>query len=271
MNGAEDIDNIPQIHFLRRFITHPIKLLKTKKGRDESGLFIIEGDKFVREISEHWTVKKYLFAKSYADTHDTGRFAARAECETLRDSLFDSLSDTATPQGIMAVCEQKHFTLAEILTDNCLLLIGEELSDPGNIGTLIRTASAAGADGVILTTGSAELYNPKVLRAAAGAVFHIKVITDISIGAAAAEIKSRGASIYAAHPRSDVLPYSVDLRGSVCLTVGNEARGLTDEALSLSDGLITLPMPGYAESLNASVAGAVLLYEAVRQRLRIDN
>jgi TrmH family RNA methyltransferase len=234
-------------------------------------LFIIEGEKFVREISEQWTVKKYLFAKSYADTHDISRFAARAECETLRDSLFESLSDTTTPQGIMAVCEQKRFTLAEVLTDDCLLLIGEELSDPGNIGTLIRTASAAGASGVILTSGSAELYNPKVLRAAAGALFHIKVITGLHLSDAASEIKSRGARIYAAHPRSEVLPYSIDLRRSVCFIVGNEARGLTDEALRLSDGLLTLPMPGCAESLNASVAGAVLLYEAVRQRLRIDK
>jgi TrmH family RNA methyltransferase len=249
------------------FNTHPVKQLKTKKGRDESGLFIIEGEKFVSEIPKGWPVKKYLFAKSYADTHDTSRFALRAECETLRDSMFASLSDTATPQGIMAVCEQKCFTLREVLTGNCLLLLGENLSDPGNVGTLIRTASAAGADGVILTAGSAELYNPKVLRAAAGAVFHIKVVTGADINDAIAKIKKHGAKVYASHPRSDILPYSIDMREAVCLLIGNEAHGLTGEALSLADSLVTLPMPGPAESLNASVAGAVLLYEAVRQRL----
>jgi TrmH family RNA methyltransferase len=169
----------------------------------------------------------------------------------------------------MAVCEQKRYALDDVLTGGCLLLLGESLSDPGNAGTLIRTASAAGADGVILTEGSVELYNPKVLRAAAGAVFHIKTVTDVGVNDAITKIKKHGARIYASHPRSEALPYSVDMRGAVCLMVGNEARGLTGEALSLSDCVVTLPMPGHAESLNASVAGAVLLYEAVRQRLNV--
>lgn len=244
-----------------------IKYLKTKKGRDEWGQFIVEGEKAVNEIPDHWNIFYYACAERYANACDLSVFKKRAPCVTMRDSLFDAAADTVTPQGIMAVCDQKRYEMSAVLKPDCFLLMGECLSDPGNIGALIRTAAAAGADGVILTEGSGDLYNPKVLRAAAGAVLRIPVITDVALEPTVLRIKQAGVTVYAAHLKGAVMPYELDLQKACCFLIGNEAHGLSDIAASLADLRVRLPMPGGTESLNASVAGSLLLYEAVRQRI----
>jgi len=247
-----------------------IKPLKTKKGRDESGLFIVEGEKFVQEIPQGWHVRQYIMAERFACKNELAIYEERAICVVVRDSVFDSLADTVSPQGILAVCEMKKLTLEKIqlVTHSHQLksqffLIGENLNDPGNIGALIRTAAAAGASGVILTAGSGDIYNPKVLRAAAGAALRIPTVTDVYLQDIADVLKL---PIYAAHPRGDKLPYHLDMTGSFCLLVGSESHGITDTAANLASELVTLPMVSSTESLNASVAGSILLYEAVRQR-----
>ena len=237
-----------------------LKLLKTKKGRDETGLFIIEGEKFVQEIPADWRVVKYVIAQRYAKTH--GIPALRAGYEVMRDSIFDGLADTVSPQGVLAVCEQKRYLIEEIPRN--FILLGENLNDPGNIGALIRTAAAAGVSGVILTSGSGDIYNPKVLRASAGAVLRLPIVTDVSLTDVFEYLGDTPA--YAAHPRGDVSPYELNLRENFCLMVGNEAKGLTDTAANLARAKVSLPMVNSTESLNASVAGSVLMYEAVRQR-----
>ena len=144
--------------------------------------------------------------------------------------------------------------------------MGENLNDPGNIGALIRTAAAAGTDGVILSAGSGDIYNPKVLRAAAGAILRIPIVTDAMLPDTIGLLKQAGYAIYAAHHRGDTLPYSLDLRGSFCWLIGSESHGISGEAAALADTRVRLPMANEVESLNASVAGSLLLYEAVRQR-----
>lgn len=245
-----------------------IKKLKTKKGRDESGLFTIEGEKFVQEIPPSWHVVQYIAAKHYADTHDLSRYEMRTKCEIVRDSIFDGLADTVSPQGILAVCEQKHLKLNELFGTDTLyfFLLGESLNDPGNIGALIRTAAAAGANGVILTAGSGDIYNPKVLRAAAGAVLRLPIVTNVDLSEAIAALKQKNIPTYAAHPRGEKPPYHLNLQDNFCLLVGNESHGISQTAQNLADALVTLPMANNTESLNASVAGSILMYEAVRQR-----
>ena len=244
------------------------KPLKTKKGRDNTGLFLIEGEKFVNEIPINWEVERIILSSSFAAALlDIAQYKSRAPVETVRDSLFNGLADTVSPQGIMAVVKQKRWQLQDIITPNGFILIGEELNDPGNIGTLIRTAAAAGASGVILSQGSGDIYNPKVLRAAAGAVFRLPIVTDIKLPEAIPQLKNTGYAIYAAHLRGDILPYDLDLNTQFCWLVGNESHGLTNEATALADKLVRLPMVSGVESLNASVAGGVLLYEALRQRI----
>jgi len=253
-----------------------IKLLKTKKGRDESGLFIVEGEKFVQEIPGNWRVVQYVAAQRYASGHDLSGYEARAKCDTVRDSIFDGLADTVSPQGILAVCEQKHRQLDEQLnpSGDCespfeyFFLLGENLNDPGNIGALIRTAAAAGATGVILTAGSGDIYNPKVLRAAAGAVLRVPVIANADLAETITALRKKNIPTYAAHPRGTKSPYELNLRSNFCLLVGNESHGMSTTAESLATELVTLPMANNTESLNASVAGSILMYEAVRQRCK---
>ena len=255
-----------------------LKYLKTKKGRDESGMFIIEGEKFVQEIPDAWRVVQYVIANRYAAANNIAPYEARARCDVVRDSIFDSLADTISPQGIIAVCEKKAWTLDDLCANEVVrenvktrffeatfILLGENLNDPGNIGALIRTAAAAGAHGVILAHGG-DIYNPKVLRAAAGAVLRLPCITDISLEEAAEWLSQKNIPIHAAHPRGEKSPYQLDLCANFCLLVGNESHGISDAAASLASSLVTLPMANDTESLNASVAGSILMYEAVRQR-----
>jgi len=238
-----------------------VKSLKTKKGRDEHGLFIIEGAKLVAEIPPNWRVCAYICAESYSHKP--------SEAIIVSDSRFASLSDTVTPQGIMAVCEKQEFKLADIASDNPFILRGETLSDPGNIGTLIRTAAAAGADGVILSNGSGDIYNPKTIRAAAGASLRIPIIEKADLNAIIPILQKRKINVLAAHINGEVSPYGINLKQGCAIVVGNEAHGLSEEVSALADVRVKLPMARDVESLNASVAGGILIYEVLRQRVQI--
>ncbi|MCL2361502.1 MAG: RNA methyltransferase [Defluviitaleaceae bacterium] len=237
--------------------------LKTKKGRDESGLFLVEGETFVAEIPKDWEIIRVILAERFP----WEKYKAPYPVEVVRDSLFDSLADTVNPQGIMAVVKQKQWQFNQIITPGGFVLLGENLNDPGNIGTLIRTAAAAGADGVILSKGSGDIYNPKVIRASAGAVLRLPVVADVDVTETVNRLRQAGYAIFATTVDGNVLPYDLDLRSSFCWLVGNESHGLTYEAVSLADAQVRLPMARDMESLNASVAGGILLYEALRQRL----
>lgn len=245
-----------------------IKHFKTKKGRDEAGIFIVEGEKFIEEIPTNYTICHYIVSRKFADTHDLSRYK-RARVEVIRDSLFKSLADTVTPQGIMAVCEKIPHTLADILKPGGFFLMGENLSDPGNIGTLIRTAAAAGASGAVFTAGSCDVFSPKVLRAAAGAVLRLPIISNADAEEIFSTLKSSSTPIFAAHPRGNALPYDLNLRENFCLLIGNESHGVSQSSQSAAAALVRLPMTDDTESLNASVAGSILLYEAVRQRQKM--
>ena len=233
--------------------------------------FVVEGEKFVSEIPENWNVRYYAFSKSYFDANETERFRLRAPCSVVKDSYFENLSEYVTPQGILAVCDQKNYPLDEILKPNAFLLLGERLSDPGNIGTLIRTAAAAGADGFILTEGSAEIYNPKIIRASAGASMRLPVVAEIEMKNAVERLKQNGVLIYASCVDGKTPPYEADFTAGFCLLIGNESRGLTDEAAAFADNRIRIPMENGIDSLNAAVAGSILIYEAVRQRKIINS
>jgi len=250
------------------------KQLKTKKGRNETGLFMIEGEKFVTEIPSHWEIVRYIMAHRFTNGKDLSNYT-RAPVEIVRDSLFDTLADTVSPQGIIAIVRQKHWQLDDVIhpasqtsTDNNtnFILIGENLNDPGNIGTLIRTAAAAGARGAILTQGSGDFYNPKVQRAAAGAALRLPVVTNAPLTSTLTQLKQANYAIYAAHLNGEILPYDLDLSSQFCWLVGNESQGLTPEATAQADKQVRLPMASTVESLNASIAGGILLYEVVRQR-----
>lgn len=248
-------------------IVKEIKALADKKKRDERGLFIADGLRFVSEIPNGIHIEKMVFSESFASKNDINKYSKKAECFVVSDNLFSVLSDTKNPQGIIAVCRKMSYDINRIIKKDGFYVIAEEMNDPGNLGTVIRTAHAAGADGVILSKGSVDLYNPKVLRSTMGSVFKIPVIQNADLAQVTDLMKKSGISIYAAHLKGKKLLYELDLKKGCAFMLGNEARGLSDKAADMCDELVKIPMPGNAESLNASVAAAVLIYEMVRQRL----
>lgn len=204
----------------------------------------------------------------FAAENDLSPYEEKAEVLCLTDALFAAVCDTENPQGILTVCKKLDWDADAVLAKKTpFLLLAEELNDPGNLGTVIRTADACGADAVFLSKGSVDLYNPKVLRATMGSLFHVPVFQNIDLHALSEKMQAKQIPLYAAHLKGDRYPYALPLQDACAFLIGNEARGLSEDAAALCDAWVKIPMPGQAESLNASVAAGVLLYEVVRQRL----
>lgn len=242
--------------------------LKLRKNREKEKVFVAEGLRFVSEIPKDFEVELYAVSDSFTKKYDLQPWEKTNQVYILPDALFATIAETENPQGILAVCQQKEVTWDMISENkNGFYLLAEEINDPGNLGTILRTASACGVDAVFLSKGSVDLYHPKVLRATMGAVFHMPVFQNVDMEETASLLRSHGIPLYAAHLQGRQYPYSLNLRRACAFMIGNEARGLSEEASSLCDSYVKIPMPGRAESLNAAVAAAVLLYEVVRQRL----
>ena len=242
--------------------------LKDKKARGETGLFIVEGEKFVNDIGSDFEITEFVFSECFLAKNDISRYLSRSACYSFSDSDFSRISDTVTPQGVLAVIEQKEHDLNGVISATApFIIIGENISDPGNMGTIIRTADACGCDAVVFTEQSADIYNPKVIRSAAGSFCHIPIVHGKALSGIIRILKQRCIKIIAAGLNGKTLPYDIDFNGGVAILLGNESSGLTQNAEAMADALVKIPMIGKAESLNASVAGGVLMYEVVRQRI----
>jgi TrmH family RNA methyltransferase len=189
-----------------------------------------------------------------------------AEVLIVTEEVFQSATLTEHPQGIAALVEAPQFTVEAMLNGIPLVVIAAGLQDPGNLGTLVRSAEAFGASGMILLPGTVSLWNAKTLRASSGSAFRLPVVT-LTAEDAFATLHTHGVRIFAAVARDG--GSEADLRGPSALLVGNEGSGLPEAWIAQADGRVTIPLPGAVESLNAAVAGSVLLYEAMRQR-KID-
>lgn len=191
--------------------------------------------------------------------------SAGARVHDLAEGVMERVADTVTPQPVLAVAPFLDVALSE-LEGAGLVVVCAGVRDPGNAGTVLRSAEAAGADGVVFCDGSVDVYNPKTVRASAGALFHLRLVT----GGEAVEVLNRigswGTRRLAAVARGGTPYTQVDLRGPVALVLGNEAAGLAPELGPLLDEAVTIPMRGKAESLNVGVAAAVICFEAARQR-----
>lgn len=257
------------IESLQNNLIKKLVSLKQKKSRQKYKLFLVEGIRFIDEIPDNWEVEQYIvsesFEKKYLDK--IKQLKSKSKVYTVKDSVFKSISDTDTPQGIIATCIQKNFNMSDVICDNAFLIIADNLQDPGNLGTIIRTADAAGATGVLLSQNTVDLYNPKTLRATMGSIFHIPIIQNIDISETILDLKSNNITVIASSLKATTTPYLVNLKKSVAVIVGNEANGVDENILNKADVLVKLPLVGRAESLNVSVASGILLYEIVRQRL----
>ena len=229
--------------------------LRESKYRKETGCHFIEGDKLVREALTSGAALETVFVRAgYA-----GALDFPCEIVEVSGSVMDALATAGTPQSLCAVAKTPAAPLPEAFQGTVLLL--EDVQDPGNVGTLIRTADALGASAVILSPQCADPFSPKTLRASMGSVYHLPVyVTDVP--AALRALNDQGYTCLCGHLRgSEALPLKTD---RMALLVGNEGNGVTDEAAALCYPY-RLPMPGRAESLNAAVFGAIMLYELMRR------
>jgi RNA methyltransferase, TrmH family len=243
--------------------------LAKRDARSETGLFLLEGP---QAVSEALTYRPELLIELFVTPtaldryQEIGRLAREndLEVEFVTEQVLDAMADTVTPQGIIAVCRQFPTSLKDILGDGPrLIAILEEVRDPGNAGTIIRAADSAGADAVILTGRSVDLYNPKVVRATTGSLFHVPVAVMPELQPVLDRVKAAGLQVIAADIKGDdLLSARASLAAPTAWLFGNEARGLTDENLALADRAITVPIYGKAESMNLATAASVCLYES---------
>ena len=251
------------------------ELLEKPRLRRESGLYVVDGPKMCAEIPEELIEEIYISETFLSQETDEAlsRLIRGRGSQIVSEKEMKQLSDTVTPQGIMALCRQKRPRgLKDIIEglkgkDRPGLLLGLEcLQDPGNMGTILRSAEAAGADGIICDRGCADVYAPKVVRSTMGAIFRLPVLSVDDLKPACRSLKEEGFEVLAAHLHAEREYDKADLCLPSLILIGNESRGLTEELSSEATSLIKIPMLGKTESLNAAVAASVLLFEAARQR-----
>lgn len=246
-------------------------LAAKKKERDKQGLFIVEGPKMFGEAPTERISRVYLAQSAAAQMYGQyGEKLAGLSCETVSDEVFTKMSDTKTPQGILCLVRQQQYHIEEILQDKNkkqpLLIVLEDIQDPGNLGTIFRTAEAAGADGVIMSSRTADVYNPKTIRSTMGSIYRVPFLYAEDLSSIIKRIRETGVSVYAAHLGGTAAYDAYDYRKGTAFLIGNEANGLREETAACADARIHIPMEGRVESLNAAVASSVLLFEASRQR-----
>ncbi len=242
------------------------KLKDKAKFRNEENCFVVEGMKMLSEADSS-LIRNIYVSESFKDAKEVPELFKGCNVTLVTEQVFKSMSDTKTPQGILGVIEKKCYELNDMLKgDDTLLLILEDIQDPGNLGTMIRTAEGAGATGVIATKGTVDLYSPKTVRSTMGSLFRVPVMYVEDISATIKDLQKAGVSLFAAHLKGKESYTNVSYKGAAGFLIGNEGNGLKEETADLADTYIRIPMEGQVESLNAAIAATLLMYEAHRQR-----
>ncbi|MCI5648603.1 MAG: TrmH family RNA methyltransferase [Fusicatenibacter sp.] len=245
-------------------VKHIMLLNRKAKERRAQGLFVAEGEKMYREAPQSWIRKVYL-SESFQKMNETLRDGI--EYETVEDRVFASMCDTKTPQGVLTLLRMPFYEPEQVLGGPCpLLMVLEDLQDPGNVGTIIRTAEGAGVTGVILSQNSADLFNPKTIRSTMGSIYRMPFLVTSNPVGFVQELKRQGIAVYAAHLNGKNSYRKEDYTGPTAFLIGNEGNGLSEAMAKEASRLIRIPMEGRVESLNAAVASAILMYEAHSQR-----
>ncbi|MEJ8554067.1 TrmH family RNA methyltransferase [Tepidibacter sp. Z1-5] len=246
-------------------IKYTKSLLKSKK-RSQEKKFIIEGYRIVNQAMQCSAIIDYImYNDEFLNKDEHKKFIQQLESDNYKlykttDKLFKEVCDTEKPQGIIAVVEYKEYSLDDSLKEETdFIVILDRIQDPGNMGTIIRTADAAGAQCIFLLKGCVDVYNPKVIRSTMGSIFDMNIVNctdeDLDI------IKNRGFNIVSSYLNTDNYYNTVDYGKQVALVIGNEGNGIKDEIIDKSDILVKIPIYGKAESLNAAMASGILMYE----------
>lgn len=250
-------------------IKNLIKLQKNARTRREQNAFVTEGRKMFEEAKALGIVKRAYVGESYLDSLTVPReeYLKGIEYEIVQDKVLKEAADTMTPQGIMAVVSKPSYELSDLLTGEQInLILLEDLRDPGNLGTIIRTAEGAGISGVIMSKETVDLFNPKVVRSTMGSIFRVLFLYAEDLFSVVEELKNSGVSIVATDLKGTHNYDEEDYSKKSAIVIGNEAKGISEAMREKADVLVKIPMCGKLESLNASVAAGIMMYEMFRQR-----
>lgn len=282
-------------------IKHLVTLREKSRSRNKEGLFIAEGIRMFGEAPKG-KLREVYYSESFLtflekgnkggrlgltdDRDEAGRREGALQkllmcreqgifVESVSDEVFQKITDTCTPQGILFVMEQFSYSLEEMVEQAKkrqeaggkmpLFLILEDIQDPGNLGTMLRTAEGAGASGVVLSRGCVDVYNPKTIRSTMGSLYRVPFVYQEDLKDAVGMVRAGGVTVYAAHLEGERYFDRIRYQGGSAFLIGNEGNGLRKETADLADQYIKIPMAGSLESLNAAVAAALLLYQAAGQ------
>lgn len=241
-----------------------VQLQKKAKERTVQDVFCVEGIKMYQEALQERLVHTYVSETFYQKNRPL--FDGKKDVTMLADRVFELVSDTKTPQGVLCLVRQYHYELQDLIKGNPFVMVLENLQDPGNLGTILRTAEGAGVTGVLMSSGCVDLYNPKVIRSTMGSVYRMPFYYTDDLHGSLRWLKEQGVTLYAAHLKGKGAYDSQDYRTGCGFLIGNESKGLTEETAELADIYVKIPMCGKVESLNAAVASSILMYETNRQR-----
>lgn len=274
-----------------------IQLTQKAKARNKQDVFVVEGVKMFEEAPVERIQKVYMAERAQVELREAYKEKlARLSCEIVADEVFDKMSDTKTPQGLLCLVRQYHYSIEDILAGGRkkvfvsgnaaedkragagaikyvgnnkkqpLFIVLEDLQDPGNLGTIFRVGEGAGVSGIIMSSHTVDIYNPKTIRSTMGSVYRVPFLYADDLGTTLKVLQEHDITVYAAHLNGNQCYDEKDYHKGTAFLVGNEANGLREETVECADECIRIPMEGKVESLNAAVASSVLLYEAYRQR-----
>lgn len=243
-----------------------LQLQKKSKARNEEQIFLVEGLRMFSEVPAERVQKVYISESLYnKKKHELN--LEKFSVEILSDSVFQYVSDTKTPQGILCIVEQKKYHIEDLLNiANPHFMVLDNLQDPGNLGTIVRTAEGAGVDAVFLSKESVDIYNPKTIRSTMGSIYRMPVIYVDDLLELLNIFKQRGIKSYAAHLDGKNSYDKENYQSGTAILIGNEGNGLRDEVADSADVWVQIPMQGKVESLNAAIAASILMFEVYRQR-----
>ncbi len=255
-----------------------VSLVRKAKHRKEEGVFVIEGVRMFLEAPPDWIREVYVsesFLKKYEKETDIQIKEAfgRRRYEVLADGIFNKVSDTQTPQGVLCVLSMPTYTLENSIEEwmdskekTPLIMLLEDLQDPGNLGTIVRTSEGAGVSGIVMTSKTADIFNPKVIRSTMGSIYRVPFFIVEELAETISLLQQRHIGVYAAHLDDSVDYDRPDYTQPTAFLIGNESSGLKQQTAKCATQYIKIPMQGQVESLNAAIAASVLMYEAARQR-----
>ena len=240
------------------------------KERRRDNVYVVEGFKMFEEAPVEQIKEVYLSEeaeKRAQEKKELREKLALTGYETVAGDLFRKMSDTQTPQGILTVLRQPEYRLEELITQrNALLIVLEDLQDPGNLGTIIRTGEGAGITGVIMSARTVDIFNPKTIRATMGSIYRVPFVYVDNLKETLQKLHKQGIHTYAAHLKGNTYYDTFSFRESTAFLIGNEGNGLQKETADMAEEYLKIPMEGQVESLNAAIATSLLMYEAHRQR-----